>query len=143
MPPNWPPPASTSAPSPAGSATAAAGPPRFKVYAGWVNEADRRAADTMATIVPKPVPSPAMARGPYEVIAEALRERIRSGQLKPGDQLPTIAELAVANTVAVGTAHRALALLRAEGLVEVARGRRATVVLRASQVEVLHNGTTS
>ena len=28
----------------------------LKVYAGWVNEADRRAADTMATIVPKPVP---------------------------------------------------------------------------------------
>ncbi len=58
----------------------------LKVYAGWVNEADRRAADTMATIVPKPVPAPAAPRGPYEVIAEALREQIRTGQLKPGDR---------------------------------------------------------
>jgi DNA-binding GntR family transcriptional regulator len=61
------------------------------------------------------------------VIAEALREQIRTGQLKPGDQLPTIAELAADNTVAVGTAHRALTLLREEGLVLVARGRRAVV----------------
>ena len=106
----------------------------LKVYAGWVNEADRRAADTMATIVPKPVPAPAVPRGPYEVIAEGVREQIRTSQLKPGDQLPTIAELAVANTVAVGTAHRALALLRDEGLVLVVRGRRA-VVAPASAVD--------
>lgn len=99
----------------------------LKVYAGWVNEADRRAADTMASIVPKPVPTPAAPRGPYQVIAEGLREQIRTGQLKPGDQLPTIAEIAKFNTVAVGTAHRALTLLRNEGLVEVARGRRAVV----------------
>jgi len=99
----------------------------LKVYARWVNEADRRAADTMATIVPKPVPPPAVPRGPYEVIAENLREQIRNGQLRPGEQLPTIAELAAANTVAVGTAHRALTPLRNEGLVEVARGRRAFV----------------
>ena len=100
----------------------------MKVYAGWINEADRRAADAMATIVPKAVPAPTAPRGPYEVIAEALREQIRTGQLKPGDQLPTITELAVANTVAVGTAHRALTLLRNEGLVKVARGKRAIVL---------------
>ena len=46
----------------------------LKVYAGWVNEADRRAADTMATIVPRPTPAPAAPRGPYQVIAESLRE---------------------------------------------------------------------
>lgn len=99
----------------------------LKVYAGWVNEADRRAAETMATIVPKPVPAAIAPRGPYQVIAEALREQIRIGHFSPGDQLPTVAELAVANSVAVGTAHRALTLLREEGLISVARGRRATV----------------
>jgi integrase len=99
----------------------------LKVYAGWVNEADRRAADTMATIVPRPVPAPAVPRGPYETIAEALRAQITCGELKPGDQLPTVAQLAVANTVAVGTAHRALTLLKTEGLIEVERGRRARV----------------
>jgi integrase len=99
----------------------------LKVYAAWVDEADRRAATTMAGVLPQPAPPPPMPRGPYEIVAEALREQIRSGQLKPGDHLPTIAELAVANNVAVGTAHRALTLLRNENLVEVARGRRAIV----------------
>jgi integrase len=99
----------------------------LKVYAGWVNEADRRAADTMATIVPKPVLPPVMPRGPYETIAESLREQIRSGALPAGALLPTVAQLAVANTVAVGTAHRALTVLKAEGLIEVARGKRAVV----------------
>jgi len=98
----------------------------LKVYAPWVDEADRRAASTIAGVMPTPVPGH-QPRGPYEHIAEALREDIRSGRLQPGDQLPTVAELAVANTVAVGTAHRAMALLRAEGLIDVARGRRAVV----------------
>ena len=66
--------------------------------------------------MPKPVPVPSV-RGPYETIAEALRDDIRSGRLKPGDELPTVADLAVADTVAVGTAHRAMALLNDEGLV--------------------------
>lgn len=99
----------------------------LKVYAGWVNEADRRAADTMAMIVPKPIPAPVLPRGPYETIAESLREQILSGALPPGAQLPTVAQLAVANTVAVGTAHRALTILKAEGLIAVARGKRAVV----------------
>lgn len=76
--------------------------------------------------MPKPVPV-ASVRGPYETIAEALREDIRAGRLKPGDELPTVAELVVANTVAIGTAHRAMALLKDEGLIDVTRGRRATV----------------
>jgi integrase len=99
----------------------------LKVYAGWVNEADRRAADTIATIVPKPIPAPVLPRGPYETIADSLREQIRSGSLPPGAQLPTVAQLAVANAVAVGTAHRALTVLKVEGLIEVARGKRAVV----------------
>jgi len=80
--------------------------------------------------MPKPVPVPSV-RGPNETIAEALRDDIRAGRLKPGDQLPTVAELAVANTVAVGTAHRAMAVLKNEGLIEVARGRRATVSIKS------------
>lgn len=44
--------------SPGDSATGAT------VYAGWVKEADRRAADTMATIVPKPVATSVGPRGP-------------------------------------------------------------------------------
>lgn len=99
----------------------------LKVYAAWVDEADRRAATTMATVLPRPRPTSSTPPSPYENIAEGLREQIRRGELKPGDELPTIAQLAVANTVAVGTAHRAMAALKAEGIITVTRGRRAVV----------------
>jgi hypothetical protein len=103
----------------------------LKVYAAWVDEADRRAATTMAAIMPPPVAAPRQPRAPYEVIAAELREQITNGQLHVDDQLPTITELALRHGVAVGTAHRAIDLLRSEGLVEASRGRRAKVV-RAS-----------
>jgi integrase len=99
----------------------------LKVYAGWVAEADRRAAETMAAIMPTPVANPPAPRGPYQSIAESLREDIRAGRLAPGDQFPTIVELAARFGVAAGTAHRAMALLASEGLISVARGRRAMV----------------
>jgi hypothetical protein len=103
----------------------------LRVYAGWVGEADRRAAATMAGIMPVPVPVAPAPRGPYEVIAAELREQILTGRLRAGDQLPTIAELATRHGVAVGTAHRAMDLLRAEGLIVSSRGRRSVVVLSA------------
>ena len=102
----------------------------LKVYSGWVNEADRRAADTIASIVPRPAPTAVAPRSPYQVIAEALREQIRTGRLRPGDQLPTLADLAAVNAVAFGTAQRAVGLLREEGLVQIARGQRASVTDR-------------
>ena len=100
----------------------------LKIYAAWVDEAGQRAAGTMASIMPVlSAPAPRPPRGPYEVIAATLREQIQDGRLSAGDLLPTIAELAAAHRVSVATAHRALALLKAEGLVEVSRGKRAVV----------------
>lgn len=99
----------------------------LKVYAAWVDQADRKAAATMAGIMPPPVAGPRLLSDPYEVIATELRDQIASGQLHPGDQLPTTVDLAARHAVSVGTAHRALDLLRQQGLVEVSRGRRATV----------------
>ena len=98
----------------------------LRVYAAWAEKADRLAATTIATALPRPKPR-GRRSGPYELLANALRTQIVNGTLAPGDQLPTMAEIAVANSCAIGTAHRALALLREEGLVEVSRGRRATV----------------
>ena len=66
----------------------------LKVYAAWVDEADRRAAAMMASIMPRPVPLQ-QARGPYEKIVASLRDDTQTGRLKPGDQLPTVAERAV------------------------------------------------
>ncbi|MGH3898826.1 MAG: GntR family transcriptional regulator [Pseudonocardiaceae bacterium] len=99
----------------------------LKVCAAWVDEADRRAAATMANIMPRPVVV-RQARGEYEKIAASLRDAVQAGRLKPGDQLPTVAELAAAHTIAAGTVHRALALLKEEHLIKVRRGRRATVM---------------
>lgn len=99
----------------------------LKVYAGWVDHADRRAAETMAGILPRPAPASAKLRRPYQQIAADLRAEIASGRLQPGDQLPTVVQLAATYSVAAGTAHRAVALLAEESLVDVARGRRATV----------------
>jgi hypothetical protein len=62
----------------------------------------------------------AMARSalpPYRAIAAALRERIRSGELLPGEQLPTVLQLCEQFGVSRNTALRALKLLRDEGLI--------------------------
>jgi integrase len=104
----------------------------LKVYAAWVDHADRQAAATMAQIMPKPVPALPTPRGPYATIAADLRDDIATGRLRPGDQLPTVVQLAAKYMVAAGTAHRALAVLREENLIEVARGRRAVVKLSAA-----------
>ncbi len=92
----------------------------LKVYAAFVDEADRRAATTMAGIMPPPIAAPALPRGPYETIAAELRDQILSGDLLAGDQLPTVAELAARHGVSTGTAYRAIDRLRSEGLVEAA-----------------------
>ncbi|MGO4751708.1 winged helix-turn-helix domain-containing protein [Streptomyces sp. 2MCAF27] len=51
----------------------------------------------------------------FEVIAETLRERIRSGGLKPGDALPTQAVLMREFGASSLTVQRAMALLKQDG----------------------------
>jgi len=88
----------------------------LRVYAAWVSEADQRAA-----------------RNPYEVVAAALRSQILSGSLLPaGSLMPSRKELAQSYHIAVGTAHRAVALLGEWGLIDIRRGHRAVVVARAA-----------
>lgn len=102
----------------------------LRVYAAWLSESDQQAAGTLAARMPPHPVAPTqrtMASSPYQKIAAELREQIAAVGLRPGDQLPAVVELASAYGVSVGTAHRAVALLTAEGLVNVIRGRRATV----------------
>ncbi|GGY95958.1 GntR family transcriptional regulator [Streptomyces poonensis] len=62
-------------------------------------------------------------RSPRE-IADALRERIRTGELKTGERLPTQAELAERYGVERGAVRQALRLLQRDGLLSnVSRGR--------------------
>ena len=51
----------------------------------------------------------------FEVIAEALRERIRSGGLKPGDALPTQAVLMREFGASSLSVQKAMALLKQDG----------------------------
>ncbi|TVY10442.1 FadR/GntR family transcriptional regulator [Paenibacillus cremeus] len=58
----------------------------------------------------------------HEVIAEQLKERIVSGELKPGDKLPSTKELSERFQVGRSTIREALSGLKAMGLVESHQG---------------------
>ncbi|MFH8490242.1 GntR family transcriptional regulator [Streptomyces longisporoflavus] len=59
----------------------------------------------------------------YEEIADELRARIRSGQLEPGDRLPSEADLIKSTGRSGPTVQQALRVLQAEGLIEKQHGR--------------------
>lgn len=111
----------------------------LRVYTAWVAEADQRAAGDLVGRLPVPpsapgatvpagvVAAPEEPTSPYQHIAADLRGAITCGALRPGDSLPTVVEIAERYGVAVGTAHRAFAELKASGLIAVSRGRRAVV----------------
>jgi GntR family transcriptional regulator len=59
----------------------------------------------------------------YERIAGDLRQRIRAGELAPGDRLPAEAAMSDEYRVSVPTVRQALGVLQAEGLVEKRHGQ--------------------
>ena len=59
---------------------------------------------------------------PYQQIAADLRARIESGELEPGSMVPSITRLTQEYGVAKGTAVKALAELRREGLTRTVPG---------------------
>ncbi|WNM39898.1 TetR/AcrR family transcriptional regulator C-terminal domain-containing protein [Micromonospora halotolerans] len=70
---------------------------------------------------------------PYRRIAAEIRRRIDLGELQPGDRVPSARQLTREHGVAIATATRVLALLRAEGLVLTRPG--AGTVVAASRPE--------
>jgi GntR family transcriptional regulator len=66
-------------------------------------------------------------QGRHLQVAGILRQEIRNGAFPPGSVLPSEPELAARFGVSRSLVNRALALLRAEGLVRPERGRRTTV----------------
>jgi DNA-binding GntR family transcriptional regulator len=58
----------------------------------------------------------------YEQIAEYYRELIQMGTMRPGTQLPTVRQAAVAWAVSQPTVSRAWAVLKAERLIVVRAG---------------------
>jgi DNA-binding transcriptional regulator YhcF (GntR family) len=66
---------------------------------------------------------------PYEVIAAKERQRIIVDDVLDGSPAPTVTELAARHGVSVGTAHRALGLLKEWGLVaRTSRGVRPVII---------------
>ncbi len=59
----------------------------------------------------------------YEQIVEQVRSRIDSGALRPGDQLPTVRQLALELRVNFNTIARAYRILDEAGLISTQQGR--------------------
>lgn len=59
---------------------------------------------------------------PYMLIVYVLVEKIKSGELKPGDRVPSVTELVATYAVSHSTARRALAKLKEMGLTDTVPG---------------------
>ncbi|WP_329621080.1 TetR/AcrR family transcriptional regulator C-terminal domain-containing protein [Streptomyces sp. NBC_01255] len=70
---------------------------------------------------------------PYLAIASELRRRIRSGELSPGDRVPSTRAVTREWGVAMATATKALGVLRQEGLVRPEPGVGTVVVAQGKQ----------
>jgi GntR family transcriptional regulator len=73
------------------------------------------AAERFSARIPNALPA-------YQRIQSIIRKRIDSGQLQPGDSVPSERDLARIHRVSLMTARHALAFLEREGLVERRRG---------------------
>ena len=78
---------------------------------------------------------------PYQRIVNDVRQQIRLGRLKSNDQLPSTRALADRYGVAPGTVQRALAELRAAGLIYSHQGRGSFI--RAQPDETVIEGDVS
>jgi GntR family transcriptional regulator len=58
----------------------------------------------------------------YERLANAIRDQIKSGELKPGDKLPSISQLREEYGISYGSVRGAMLVLKAEQLVEGRQG---------------------
>jgi GntR family transcriptional regulator len=68
------------------------------------------------------VSQPGPPQYPYVRVAEAIRERIRSGDLRPGEQVPSSQQISEQYGVSRSTGRRALDLLKEWGLTEALPG---------------------
>jgi len=71
----------------------------------------------------------------YRQLQEQVRRLVASGQLRPGAELPSVRELALAHAVNPMTVSKAYGLLEAEGLLQRNPGRPMTVAPRRRPVD--------
>lgn len=74
----------------------------------------------------------------FAQVAASVRTEMATGRLRPGDRLPAARDVAGSLGVNLHTVLRAYQDLRAEGLVDLRRGRGAVVTGRAASLADLH-----
>lgn len=82
---------------------------------------------------------PTSDRSVYRQLADRLRAAIESGEIGPGEQLPSERTIMEESGTARGTVRQAIALLRADGLIEIEHGRGAFVRRRPAVQRVAHD----
>lgn len=85
---------------------------------------------------------PAKDEPVFSQLAASVRRDIISGSMAAGDRLPAAKELATALSINVHTVLHAYQVLRDEGLVELRRGRGATVTGAAEGLTTLREDVT-
>ncbi|WP_447134309.1 GntR family transcriptional regulator [Micromonospora sp. LZ34] len=73
------------------------------------------------------------AQPSFRRIVDEIAGKIKSGELKPGDKLPSTSQLADMYNVSTGTVYRALSLLHDRELIIGHSGRGTYVAERAKQ----------
>jgi GntR family transcriptional regulator len=63
----------------------------------------------------------------YAQLVAQIKEQVMSGALRPGQELPSVRELATSLGINLHTVHRAYQKLRDEGVIQLRLGRRAKV----------------
>jgi GntR family transcriptional regulator len=71
----------------------------------------------------------------YRQLVDQIRHLVASGQLKPGDELPSVRELALRHTVSPMTVSKAYSLADAEGLLVRQRGKLMAVADQDKRLE--------
>lgn len=76
---------------------------------------------------------PRDARPIYEQIIDSIKEKVIKGILKPGDQLPSVRQLAAMLTVNANTVMKAYSELEREEVIETIRGKGAFIAMMPSK----------
>ena len=62
------------------------------------------------------------AKPKWEQLADHIRQQIKSGELAPGDKLPSTAQLRAQHDISAGMVRQAILVLQTQGLVEGVHG---------------------
>jgi GntR family transcriptional repressor for pyruvate dehydrogenase complex len=91
----------------------------------------RRRHETVAEAVSLNELTPIKTRRTFEEVSSQLRDAVASGQIRPGDRLPSERDLAESFNVSRTAVREALRTLESAGLIELRKGRNGGAIIRA------------